>query len=111
MNLPLLEDRVNQPSLEEGSPSVRGEWISVVTHLDPLYGGLSAVVPRLASSITDATGLKVSVAAFCTPDESCSLPELPDLGVTRWPASRLTWMANKHLTRSFEEQMKCAEGI
>ena len=78
MNLPLLEYRANQPSLEEGSPSVRGEWVSVVTHLDPRYGGLSAVVPRLASAITDTTGLRVRVAAFCAPGESIVL-----LGVAR----------------------------
>lgn len=111
MSLPLLEYRANQPSLAEGSPSLRGEWVSVVTHLDPLYGGLSAVVPRLASAITDTTGLRVRVAAFCAPDESSAFLESPQLAITRWPASRLTWMTDRRLTRDFLDQMKSADGI
>jgi glycosyltransferase involved in cell wall biosynthesis len=111
MNLPLLEDRVNQPSLEEGSPSVRGEWVSVVTHLDPLYGGLSAVVPRLASAINDTTGLRVRVAAFCAPGESSCFLESPQLAITHWPLSRLSWMKDQRLTRNFRDQMKSADGI
>jgi glycosyltransferase involved in cell wall biosynthesis len=111
MNLPLLEDRASQSSLEEGSRSVRGEWVSVVTHLDPLYGGLSAVLPRLASAITDTTELRVRIAAFCAPGESSSSFESPQVAITRWPASRLTWMTDRRLTRDFGEQVKSADGI
>jgi glycosyltransferase involved in cell wall biosynthesis len=109
MSLPLLEYRANQTSLE--SISACGEWVSVVTHLDPRYGGLSAVVPRLASAIADTTGLRVSVAAFCAPDEACSRSESPELAITRWPASRLAWMKDRRLTRDFHNQLKGADGI
>jgi glycosyltransferase involved in cell wall biosynthesis len=111
MSLPLLEFRPYPPSQEEGCLSARSEWVSVVSHLDPRYGGLSAVVPRLASAIAGSTGIRVKIEAFCAPDEAFRFPESSELAITRWPASRLTWIKDWHLTRAFRDQLKGAAGI
>ena len=111
MGFSLLKFRPDQPLPEEGRLSACGEWVSVVTHLDPRYGGLSAAVPRLASAIADTTGFRIKLAAFCASDEACSFSESPELPITRWPASRLAWMKDQHLTRDFRNQLAGADGI
>src|ERR1035437_3650093 len=111
MGLPLLEYGANQPPLDDMPIPRRGEWVSVVTHLDPRYGGLSAAVPRLAAALGDTCGLRASIAAFCAADEVWSPVESAQLVVTRWPASRLAWWKDRRLTRDFHDQLKGAEGL
>ena len=110
MILSTAEYQLSQSLPEPELCSGRGEWVNVVTHLDARFGGLSAVVPRLASAVAVTTGIKVSVAAFCEPDEVYSSPDGTELSITRWPMSRLTWFKG-HLTREFREHLKCADGI
>lgn len=91
--------------------SGRGQWVNVVSHLDARYGGLSAVVPQLASAIAASTNFRVGLAAFCADDEVCSFSAYPDLGVTRWPMGRLDWLRHRSLTRSFRDLLGDADGI
>jgi glycosyltransferase involved in cell wall biosynthesis len=41
------------------------QWLQVVTHLDPKYGGLSAAVPALSAALAAIPGQNVTLAAFC----------------------------------------------
>ena len=94
------------------APPRRSRWISVVSHLDPKFGGLSAVVPDLARAV-EATGRsKVNLEAFCLPDEHPA----PGLNVQNlWPTSRRRWILSRILDRplreAFHRTVRDADGL
>ena len=111
MGLSVTECPVDR-DLPKAAPSPgRGRWVNVVSHLDARYGGLSAVVPRLASAIADTTDFRVDLAAFCAPDEVYSFADHRELPVTKWPASRLAWLKDRRLIRDFRDSIRDADGI
>ncbi len=83
-------------------------WISVVSHLDPKFGGLSAVVPDLAIAV-EATGRsKVDLEAFCLPDEH----PRPGLDVRNlWPTGRRRWILDRHLRETFQRTVRDTDGL
>ena len=107
----LVEYQPGQRVSEDRASSVGGRWVNVVSHLDARYGGLSAVVPRLVSSIASTTAFAVDLAAFCVPGEIFSDSDYPGISITRWPASRLSWMKRRQLTFDFSNQLKDVDGI
>jgi glycosyltransferase involved in cell wall biosynthesis len=111
VNPPLAESQRGQHLPKVTQTSRGGHWISVVSHLDARYGGLSAVVPRLASAIADTTDFRVGLAAFCAPDEVYSFADHRELPITKWPASRLAWLTDRRLIRDFRDSIRDADGI
>jgi glycosyltransferase involved in cell wall biosynthesis len=107
----LAEFPTTQPIPEDEASSVVGRWVNVVSHLDARYGGLSAVVPRLASVIASETPFTIDLAAFCVPGEKYSASDYPELSISTWPTSRLAWLRRRQLTLDFYDQMKGADGI
>ncbi len=91
----------------------RARWISVVSHLDPRFGGLSAVVPDLAAAV-EATGRSgVDLEAFCLPDEHPAPQDpRPDAHVRNlWPISRQRWLLDPDLRRAFNRTVQNADGV
>ena len=88
-----------------------GHWLSVVSHLDPRYGGLSAVVPQLGSMIAEAGTLSVELAAFCAPNELYAPANRSTMEVSYWPASRLPWLRNPAMRDRFQAKMQQADGV
>ena len=86
-------------------------WVSVVTHLDPRYGGLSAVVPQLSSMLATSAGLSMSLAAFSSPGELYSARNFADLTLTEWPASRVAWLRDRSLRARFNHLLHAADGV
>jgi glycosyltransferase involved in cell wall biosynthesis len=95
----------------DSASSTGGRWVNVVSHLDARYGGLSAVVPRLASEIASQTPFSIDLAAFCVPGETYSASDYPELAITTWPTSRLAWLKQRNLTADFRNQIKDADGL
>ena len=90
-------------------PCSRG-WLHVVSHLDPRYGGLSAAVPQMASASAAYSEQKVSIAGFCSHNEG--IPRVPEnLTVSRWPASRTTWLQDPALHSRFQDQVERVDGV
>lgn len=88
-----------------------GHWINVVSHLDPKYGGLSTVVPELASVVTSLREHSTGIAAFCAPDE-CYVPStFSSDTVSYWPLSRGTWLRDSDLRRRFRNEISSADGV
>jgi glycosyltransferase involved in cell wall biosynthesis len=85
--------------------------VNVVSHLDASYGGLSAVVPRLANEIASQTPFSIGLAAFCVAGEKHSVTDYPEISITTWPASRLAWLRQRQLTLEFRDQLKSADGM
>ncbi len=82
-----LEDKAS----ETGSPAQTeaGTWLSVVSHLHPKYGGLSAGVPALARAVSSSgRSPAMHLAAFCLEGEQTPLPPSSRLAVSYWPLRR-----------------------
>jgi glycosyltransferase involved in cell wall biosynthesis len=86
-------------------------WVNTVCHLDPKYGGLSSVVPQLASAVNAVGRCEALLAGFCRPGEQF-IPELSDsTRVQHWPYSRLDWLQNAAARRSFRELIAPSSGL
>jgi glycosyltransferase involved in cell wall biosynthesis len=91
--------------------AVATRWLNVVSHLDRKYGGLSAIVPQLCSSV-DAVGTSsIELAAFCLPSEQFRLTDFPDVSTTYWPVSRTRWLIDKELHNSFYAAVDQVDGV
>ena len=102
-----------QPSDPAGQtpPLAAVNWLSVVTHLDPRYGGLSAVVPQLSSTIATRHQISISLAAFCAAGEMYSPANFTEVSLTEWPAARAAWVRNGALTQRFERFLGISSGV
>jgi glycosyltransferase involved in cell wall biosynthesis len=88
-----------------------GEWLNVVAHLDPRYGGLSAGVPALSSSISATGEASVSVGAFCRSGEEFRPAVAPDIKVHYFPVERLSWFRDSAARRRFDELVARSAGL
>ena len=87
-----------------------GNWLHVVSHLDPKYGGISTVVPELISAIGSAGHYHPSLAGFCSAGEQRPRnTQTFDLRV--WPSSRIEWLRNASLTQDFNRVVAGSEGL
>ena len=86
-------------------------WLTVVSHLDPRYGGLSSVVPQLSSRLASTFNFKIDLVAFCTEGELYLPSSYPDLALTEWPASRTQWIRNRSLRDKFRQLVESADGL
>lgn len=105
----LRMDAPNAPKLVR--PRTRAPWVETLSHLDPKYGGLSSVVPQMASQLVLAQGLPVEIAAFCSPGEQRALPGYPELTVSHWPTGPLPWMREEELKAAWERLLRNSEGV
>jgi glycosyltransferase involved in cell wall biosynthesis len=92
-------------------PTPAGRWMSVVSHLDPRYGGLSAVVPQLCSSVARTGKYTMELAAFCAPDELFADSSDPEVIQSTWPTSRTRWWRDSELRDRFERHARKADGL
>ena len=83
-------------------------WLHVLSHLDPRYGGLSTVVPQLASSMNEQGCAKTELAAFCLPGEAYRAGHVP---TQFWPSSRMAWMKDRSLREKFELTLQSMDGL
>ncbi len=106
-NVPQAEAFLCAPSAQ----AAQGHWLTVVSHLDPRFGGLSSVVPQLSSRIATAHKIKVHLAAFCTKGELYSSANHPELDITEWPTSRSQWIRDRSLRDHFRDLVKVVDGV
>lgn len=88
-----------------------GHWLSVVSHLDPRYGGLSSVVPQLNSRLANAHNFELDLAAFCGEGELYHPGNHPEITITEWPASRRRWISDRSLRDRFRSLLKDVDGV
>ena len=95
----------------ELSRTSKGRWLSVVSHTDPRYGGLSSAVPRGAGDIVATGRFDVSLAAFCAPGEQTRPAGFDDEHLSFWPVSRRPWLQSGALRQEFSEAVRQADGV
>ncbi len=86
-------------------------WLSVVSHLDPRYGGVSTVVPQLATRLIHSGRFHVQLEVFCTPGERCKPSGHPEMTVSFWPMSRSRWLLDRSLRRVFHRAVAQSDGV
>ncbi len=86
-------------------------WLNVVSHVDPRYGGLSAVVPELCGAVATNSSVAVRLAAFCRADEAFTSGSFAGVPTSYWPAGRIDWWRDRSLPRRFSQQVDQADGL
>ncbi len=106
-----LEQDVQRPAPAVNIPQeARSRWLSVVSHTDPRYGGLSTAVPRLGLSLAEV-GYQCSLAAFCAPGEAFRPEGYTDAQLSFWPTSRRQWFQSATLRQQFASTLRAADGV
>ena len=91
--------------------SRKGPWLSVVSHLDPRYGGLSSAVPALGSAVSTCGPYTVALAAFCRPQEHYVPAVDSSVSIHHLPLGRLAWFRDFAARRSFQELVSSSTGV
>lgn len=89
----------------------RGRWLHVVSHLHPRYGGLSAVVPQLASRLSTEQGFEVKLDAFCREGEHYAPAIEHAIPLCFWPVNRRRWLTKRDLTARFRDHAANADAL
>ena len=102
-----------QPPEHADVPMARshGNWLSVVTHLDPKYGGLSAAVPALADAVSQAGRYSTSIACFCAPDEHFKPVTANPVPIDHLPLGRLRWIKDSASRKAFGQLVDRSAGV
>ncbi len=84
--------QTEEPSLVSPVHSSGGTWLNLVAHLDPKYGGISAVLPSFCQAVSEA-GTEAALVPFCGAGEQYDVaPSIPmdvfPLGMSRWLLER-----------------------
>lgn len=87
------------------------QWLFVVSHTDPRYGGLSSAVPALAASLDVSRARSVRMAAFCAPGEEYVPGALGADKVSFWPTSRKAWATDRALKASFAAALHASDAV
>lgn len=98
------------PLVPQGARPV-SRWLTVVSHTDPRYGGLSSAVPRLGQAVARAGPFQMKMAAFCAPEEQVAPAGFKQEDVTFWPISRRPWLLSSSLRRRFGEEVRQSDGV
>jgi glycosyltransferase involved in cell wall biosynthesis len=98
-----------RPALDVSKQVSGGRWLNVVSHLDPKYGGISAVVPHLCAAVASASDRQTAIAGFCGPDEC--IPNLSQVAVERYPLGRARWTFDRRMRDRFAAEIGAAEGV
>ena len=95
-----------------GAPGVPvSRWLTVVSHTDPRYGGLSSAVPRAALDVRATGRCDLSLAAFCAPGEEVPPPGFDQTHLSFWPLSRGAWLRSRALREEFDDVVRAADGL
>lgn len=97
------------PTLVSSSPASR--WLQVVSHIDPKYGGLSSAVPALGQRIAEDRSFKISLAAFCAPEERFHPAGFNAQQLSFWPAGRKAWLQDRELRPALLQQLRQVDGV
>jgi glycosyltransferase involved in cell wall biosynthesis len=87
------------------------QWLAVVAHIDPRFGGMAAAVPKLSSCISSSEDVQVALAAFCVEDEVAPIKSCSDLNLTSWPLSRKAWLRDRQLSQRFSSLAQTMDGV
>lgn len=89
----------------------RDQWLAVVSHTDPRYGGLSTAVPQGELEVAAQGETTLSLAAFCHPGERYAPPAFPGEQISFWPTSRMAWARSSQLRHQFAQEVDRVDAL
>lgn len=94
------------------APSLKAtnSWIQVVSHLNPIYGGIAASM-RSFCEATEQRGISSPLVGFCAPSEVDLTPSAGVPSPTCLPAGRIRWMVDTQLRRELRNLIRKNEGV
>lgn len=98
--------RQSHPRTEPGDRT----WLQVVSHIDPLFGGISASLPFLCED-SAVTGYSNRVAAFCSSTEDPSEIHRRNLKLERFDGGRLQWVLHRRSHERFRAIVRAVDGV
>ena len=99
---------IQLPEHPSSTASRPGTWLNLVTHLDPKYGGISAVLPPLCEAV-GAAGGGVSLVPFCDPDEQYDVA--PSIPLDVFPLGMKRWLLDGEQRRRLADRVAKSEGL
>jgi len=86
-------------------------WLQVLSHLSPRYGGIALSVPESARA-TEAHGSHACpIVGFCPREELDHLPADARLRAAVFPPDRMRWMVDAPLRNRLKNRILAAEGV
>jgi glycosyltransferase involved in cell wall biosynthesis len=85
-------------------------WLQVVSHLDPKYGGIAALLPMFCEA-AEAEGARSPVVGFCDQREYSMSTAHPRWDVTCVNADRLRWMFDPKQRSHLKQVIRGADGV
>ena len=112
--MPFAPQQLSEPASafnQRAAETTRPNWVSVVSHLDPKYGGLSAAVPALASAVAGTGENTITVAGFCADGEYFQPAVGRNVAVEHYPLGRLAGLQRGSAERAFQETLATSAGV
>jgi glycosyltransferase involved in cell wall biosynthesis len=88
----------------------QSSWLQVVSHLDPKYGGIAALLPMFCEA-AEAEGARSPVVGFCDRQEYSRNAAYPRWDVTCVTADRLRWMFDPKQRGYLKQVIRRADGV
>ncbi len=85
-------------------------WIQVVSHLNPVYGGIAASIQSF-SEAAERRGMACPVVGFCEREEVESMQPGRSPLPTCLPPGRLRWMLDTGLRRELKNLIQKSDGV
>jgi glycosyltransferase involved in cell wall biosynthesis len=89
-------------------PGSAGRWLNLVAHLDPKYGGISAVMPSFCNSVS-GEGTEAALLPLCHSDETYDTSLCLPLDVL--PLGFKEWLTNSELRHCLRDQIQESAGV
>lgn len=86
-------------------------WLHAISHLDPKYGGVSAVVPQLDAAIAETRRYAIRLAAFCERGEDYAPAPAPDVSVEHLPLARSEWRSRPSAATDLDAWVAASSGV
>ena len=101
----------SNPLSAKPQPIRRDNWVSVVSHLDPKYGGLSAAVPALGAAVHGAGEFSVSLAGFCVNGEYSAPAASTPVKTHYMPFGYVNWLRSQSSRSELQNLIKRSTGV
>jgi glycosyltransferase involved in cell wall biosynthesis len=98
------------PAVQPREFPKQSSWLQVVSHLDPKYGGIAALLPMFCEA-AEAEGARSPVVGFCDQQEYRKNAAYPRWDVTCVNADRFRWMFDPKQRGHLKEVIRRADGV
>ncbi len=104
-----INETVSAPPAMIQSASHQGRWLNLVAHLDPRFGGISAMLPSFCEAVGGMGRHRLSIGAFCAAQEQYEISKY--VSVKRFPEGMGAWLRRPELRAELRTAIDASDGI